>query len=310
VRLRNTLLLLGTFIALQTACGRATAPNTTSGISAHAEDARMSIVAAENVWGSIALQLGGDHVLVTSIISNPNSDPHDYEPTTNDARLIASARYVIANGAGYDPWAKKLLDANPVAGRRALDVGAFVGKKDGDNPHLWYDPDVVARVADKITADLKAFEPAGEADFDRQHEQFANGALKPYRNLLATIRQRYAGTPVGATESIFVYMAQALDLRLVTPPGFMQAISNGQEPTVQDKATFDEQVTHKRISVLIVNKQNATPDTTILQQKAQAAGIPVVEITETLVPATATFQDWQFAQLQALQQALANATSQ
>ncbi len=269
---------------------------------------QVQVVAAENFWGSIASQVGGSHVKVISIITNPATDPHDYEPKPTDARLVASARYVILNGAGYDAWGQKLLNANPVDGRTVLNIGDLVGKHEGDNPHLWYSPNYVTQAANQITADLKRLDPADAAYFDQQNKRFTTVTLKPYHQLLSTIKQKYQGTPVGATESIFAYMADALGLNLVTPPSFMNAISEGHEPTAADKATFDQQVTQKQIKVFVYNRQNSTPDIDALKQKAQAADIPIVPVTETLDPATLTFQAWQGKELQALQQALAQAT--
>ena len=317
---KTTLVWLVALLLLVTACATAPAGTAVTAGAALPTSASPSqgasnggatvlqVVAAENFWGSVARQLGGDRVGVTSIIANPAADPHDYEPTPADARLVASARYVIVNGAGYDPWATKLLTANPAANRKVLDVGALVGKKDGDNPHLWYSPDYVAKVVDQVAADLQALDPADAAYFNQRHSEFDAADLQTYHQHLGAIKQRYAGTPVGATESIFVYMADALGLQLISPPRFMQAISDGSEPTAADKAAFDQQIAQRQIKVLVYNKQNATPDTDVLIARAQAAGIPIVAITETLDPATASFQDWQDRQLQALQQALATAT--
>jgi zinc/manganese transport system substrate-binding protein len=286
---------------LATACGTPTTSTTSH---------KVQVVAAENFWGSIASQLGGEHITVTNIINNPDADPHDYEATPADARTIASANYVIFNGAGYDPWVRQLLDANPVNGRQELEIGKLVGKQEGDNPHLWYNPDYVTQVANQITTDLKRLDAADATYFDQHHQQFLTTGLKTYHDLIDTIKQQYQGTPVGATESIFAYLAPALGLHLITPPAFMTAISEGTEPTAADKATFDEQITQKQIKILVYNKQNATPDTEALKTKAQQVGIPIVAITETLDPATASFQEWQSAQLQALEQALAQATNQ
>src|SRR5436305_4323657 len=113
----------------------------------------VQVVAGENFWGSIAAQVGGSHVHVTSVIVDPNADPHSYEPTAADARTVADAQYVIDNGAGDDPWAAKLLQANPASGRKELNVGNFNGKHEGDNPHMWYNPDYVTAVANKIRDD-------------------------------------------------------------------------------------------------------------------------------------------------------------
>ncbi len=119
----------------------------------------IAVVAAENFWGSIAAQLGGGHVKVTSIIDNPDADPHDYEPTAADARTVAGARFALVNGIGYDGWADKLLAADPAAGRTDLDVGDLVGIKPGGNPHRWYSPADVHRVIDADHRGLQADRP-------------------------------------------------------------------------------------------------------------------------------------------------------
>jgi zinc/manganese transport system substrate-binding protein len=276
--------------------------------NAHVHARLLRVVVAENFWGSIVHQEAGSKATVTSIITNPNADPHSYEPTTADARLFAQAQYVVINGAGYDPWASKLLAANPVKGRRVLVIGDLIGKKEGDNPHLWYGPPYVSQVAARVARDLSALDRADTAYFGRQHAYIINVALHGYFQEINLIRKRYRGVPVGATESIFVYLASALGLNLITPSGFMKALSEGSEPTAQDKATFDRQVSQKQIKVLAYNIQNATPDVTALVSKARAERIPVVPITETLQPATASFQAWQLGQLRALASALHTAT--
>ncbi len=265
---------------------------------------KLAVVAAENFWGSIAAQVGGDKVAVTSLITNPDTDPHSYEATPNDARLIATARYVIVNGAGYDPWAPKLAAANPVAGRIVLDVGALNGVQEGGNPHMWYSPDFVTRVIDRISADLKRLDAPDDSYFDQQSAAYKTSGLKDYHDTIAAIKQRYSGVPVGATESIFAYMSPALGLNLITPVEYMKAISEGTDPTAADKATVDQQVKSKQIKVFVFNSQNSTPDVQSLVDKAHAERIPVVQITETLSPAGATFQDWQTGQLKALLAAL------
>lgn len=282
-------------------CGSASTGGVASG-------GKVQVVAAENFWGSIAAQVGGDHVSVTSIITSPDTDPHDYEPTSQDARAFATAQYAIVNGAGYDSWAQKALDANPSSGRKELDVAKLAGRAEGDNPHMWYSPTIVSRVADQITADLKSLDAADASYFDQQNQQFKTVALKQYNDLISAIKTKYAGTPVGATESIFEDMAPALGLNLITPPSLMKAISEGEDLTAADKATMSQQITSKQIKVLVFNSQNTTNDVNGFVNEAKAAGIPVVSITETLSPAGAPFQAWQAAQLQALQSALAQAT--
>jgi zinc/manganese transport system substrate-binding protein len=266
------------------------------------------VVAAENFWGSIASQLGGGRVQVTSIITNPNADPHAYEPTTADAKLIATASLVIENGIGYDPWAQKLLDANPVSGRDVLNVGDLVGIPTGGDPHRWYFPSDVQEVIDAITVAYQKLDPKDSSYFAQQKTTFETHGLARYHRLISDIRSTYAGTPVGASESIFEGLAAALGLDLLTPPSFLSAISEGTEPTAADKTTIDHQITSHQIKVYVYNSQNATPDIQRQIEEAMGVGIPISTITETLVPADATFQDWQVHELQRLQAALARAT--
>jgi zinc/manganese transport system substrate-binding protein len=268
----------------------------------------INVVAAENFWGSLAAQLGGSHVKVTSIINNPDADPHDYEPTAADGRAIATAKLAIVNGVGYDAWATKLADANPSTSRTTLTVGDLVGAKDGDNPHRWYNPGDVRKVIDQITADYKKIDPANASFFDTQHSTVLSTNLKTYFDTISQIKAGYAGTAVGASESIFAMLSPALGLNLITPPALLTAISEGSDPTAADKATVDAQIRTKQVKVYVYNSQNATPDVQSQVNEAKAQGIPVTTITETLTPAGASFQDWQVAQLGQLKQALAQAT--
>jgi zinc/manganese transport system substrate-binding protein len=288
--------------------GCSTSPSDPTATGGGAASTVVDVVAAENFWGSLAEQLGGTHVKVTSVIDNPDADPHDYEPTAANARAMAGAGLAIINGVGYDAWAGKLVDANPAANRTVLTVGDLVGVQDGGNPHRWYNPDDVRKVIDQITADLKKIDPADAAYFDSQHETVLGTNLKAYFDVIAQIKSAYAGTPVGASESIFAMIAPATGLDLVTPAAFLTAISEGSDPTARDKATVDAQIKDKKIKVYVYNSQNATPDIQAQVAAAKKTRIPVTTITETLTPAGASFQDWQVAQLTALKQALATAT--
>lgn len=283
-------------LLLLCACGLTSTTGAASG--------RVAVVAAENFWGSIAVQLGGDRVYVRSIIANPAADPHDYDPTAADARAIAGAQYVIVNGAGYDAWALKLLAASPAPGRKVLAASDLAGVGPGGNPHVWYSPSAVGRVIDRISADLTQLDGADAAYFQQRHGDYTTNALRDYDGAIVAIRTRYAGTPVGASENVFAYMAPALGVDLITPPGYMKAIGEGAEPSAADRIAVDRQVTQKLIKVFVYNSQNATPDVQAVMAKARAAGIPIVAITETMTPAAATFQDWQTAQLHALLAAL------
>jgi zinc/manganese transport system substrate-binding protein len=268
----------------------------------------LQVVAAENFWGSIAAQLGGDRVHVTSVITSPATDPHDYEPTAADARTMAGAQFAIVNGIGYDPWASKLIAANPVSGRAVLTVGDLVGIKAGGNPHRWYSPSDVQKVIREIARTYAKLAPKDAAYFKQQEARFQTQGLGQYKRLIATINRKYHGVSVGASESIFAPLAQALGLNLVTPPTFLKAISEGAEPTVADKTTVDRQIAKKQIKVWVFNSQNSTPDVARITNAARTKGIQVATITETLVPAGASFEAWQSGQLKAIAAALAKAT--
>src|SRR5439155_18255222 len=165
---------------------------------------------AENFWGSIVAQLAGPSADVTSIISNPATDPHDYEPTAQDARTIASAQYVVVNGIGYDAWAQKLLDANPVSGRRVLNIGDLLGLDAGANPHQWYSPSSVRRFVARVSVDLAKLDPRHRAAYEQRGRMYESSGLRDYDQLLGQIRREFSGTPIGASESIVTPWANAV----------------------------------------------------------------------------------------------------
>jgi zinc/manganese transport system substrate-binding protein len=287
------LALVGTTVA---GCGKSA--GTTQG------GGKLKVVAAENFWGSIAAQLGGSKATVKSIIVNPDTDPHSYEPTTADARAIAASQVAIVNGLGYDRWASKALEASPASGRAVLNVGDELGLKEGENPHRWYYPTDVHRVIAAITADYQRLDPADAAYFSSQRQAFETRGLARYEELRTQIRTKYAGTPVGYSESIFQGLGEDLHLRLLTPYSFAKAIAEGTEVTAQDRRTVDEQVEHKTIEVWVFNSQNVTPDVQRVNGLARAAHVPIATVTETLSPASEDFEQWQAAELEGLQRAL------
>jgi zinc/manganese transport system substrate-binding protein len=269
---------------------------------------RLQVVAAENFWGSVAAQLGGAKVDVQSIIVNPDTDPHSYEPTAQDARTMAGAQMAIVNGIGYDEWASHLLAANPSGKRVLLDVGSLLGLGQGENPHQWYSPAHVHVVIDRVTAGYDRLRPADAGYFAGQKKAFETGALARYDELIKQIKARYAGVAVGYSESIFQPLGEALGLKLLTPYSFTKAIAEGGEVSAQDKQTVDRQVSSRRVKVWVFNSQNVTPDVQRVNELARAARIPIATVTETLSPASANFEQWQVVQLERLRSALREAT--
>jgi len=270
--------------------------------------ARFVVVAAENFWGNIAAQIAGDRANVQSIVVNPEADPHSYQPNARDARLIASAKMVLVNGAGYDEWAHQLLQGSPSPGRTVLDAGSLLRLPKGANPHRWYFPRDVEAVASAILADYARIDPADASYFASRRRQLQTTGFARYDRLRAQIRSRYAGVPIGYSESIFQGLGEDLHLRLLTPYSFTRAISEGTDVTAADKETVDAQVSGHRIRVWVLNSQNVTPDVQRVDELARRAGIPVATVTETLSPANDSFQRWQVTQLEALRRALHAAT--
>jgi zinc/manganese transport system substrate-binding protein len=277
--------------------------------SEKAGSGKLRVVAAENFWGSIAQQLGGEKVEVKGIVVNPATDPHSYEPTAEDARTMASSQMAIVNGLGYDEWAKHLLAADASDGRLTLDVGDALGLAPGEDPtHQWYSPAGVHATIAAIVAGYDKLRPAGAAYFAQRQEALEHEGLAHYNALIAQIGRRYRGVPVGYSESIFQPLGEALGLRLLTPASFANAIAEGGEVSARDKQTVDRQATNREIKVWVFNSQNATPDVQRVNELARAAHIPVVTVTETLSPASGTFEQWQVSQLERLRAALHQAT--
>jgi zinc/manganese transport system substrate-binding protein len=261
----------------------------------------VTIVAAENFYGDVAKQLGGGDVSVTSILTNPDQDPHLFEASASTARRIAEARIVIFNGADYDPWMPKLLSASPRSSRKAIEVATLVHKKAGDNPHLWYDPSTMPAVATTLVALLATVDSNHRADYERLLSKF-EGSLKPLNEKVAALRQKYAGVSITATEPVFGYMATAIGLDMRNE-NFQLAIMNGSEPSPSQIAAFENDLRTRTVRVLLYNNQVSEEMTKKMQTIAKDSGVPVVGISETEPPAT-RFQAWMLSQLNALEAAL------
>ena len=265
----------------------------------------INVVAAENFYGDIVKQLGGKFVGVTSIISNPNVDPHEYESSVKTAIQVSKAQLVIENGGGYDDWMDKILSGSPNTNRLLLKGFDVAQVKLPENEHVWYSIDNVATIAQAITNDLKKLDPADAATFENNLQMFKQ-SLQPIQQTIHAIKSKYAGTPVGLTETIYLYQAVPLGLNVLTPFEFQKAMAEGNEPPADTVVTAENQITHHQIKVLIYNEQTVTPSTTKLENDARAQNIPIVPVTETMPPGK-TYQTWMLDQLNVLEQALQNA---
>jgi zinc/manganese transport system substrate-binding protein len=268
---------------------------------------KVNVVAAENFWGSLVSQIGGNKVNVLSIVSDPNADPHEYESSSKDARSVAQANYVIINGAGYDSWASKLISAGPSKSRKVLDVATLLGKKNGDNPHLWYSPTYVNKTVLQMERDLISIDPSASSYFKANYKTLT-ASLFGYQNRINQIKKQFAGTKVAATEDIFTYLAQAAGLNLISPPSFIQAVAEGNDPPANSVAQFQQQLESGQVKVLVYNLQTVTPLTNTIKQLAAQQNIPVIGVTETIQPPNISFQDWMKAELINLENALNSKT--
>ncbi|MGA2198535.1 MAG: zinc ABC transporter substrate-binding protein [Nitrososphaerales archaeon] len=266
----------------------------------------VQVVAGENFWGSLVSQLGGAHVNVTSIVSDPNTDPHEYESNPANARSITDAQLVIVNGAGYDTWALSIISAESTPNQVVLNVQEVIKQPITVNPHFWYSPYYVNDTVKAMYKDLVLIDPSYTSYFRQQYASLNASLYQSYMSREVEIKQQYSGVPVAATEDIFVYMANATGLKVVSPPGFMQAVAEGNDPSPQDVAAMQNLMEGGSAAarVLVYNQQTVTPLTEGIKSLAAQNQIPIIGVTETMQPPDTNFQTWMGAELIALQNAL------
>lgn len=252
------------------------------------------IVAAENFYGNIAQQIGGKRVVVTSIMNNPNQDPHEFQPTAATARDVADADIVIKNGVGYDSWMDKLIATKGNPNRMVITVASFVKTEPRENPHLWYNPETMLLLANKLAQVLQM--PSAAVAF---HEE-----MKPLFEKMTFLKKQYPTLSVTATEPLFTPMAKALGWK-VLHEDYQWAIMNETEPSFQQIVAYQESLKNRKVSLLFYNSQVANPATLQLQRLAKKYHIPIIGVTE-LQPADApTYQSWMLSQLSNVEDVLA-----
>jgi zinc/manganese transport system substrate-binding protein len=286
-RLPSILALLGVCLLafLLAGCGREETNKS--------ETAKVSIVAAENFYGGVAREVAGDSADVTSILSNPNQDPHEFTTDAATARAVANADIVIYNGIGYDDWMDKLLGAQGKPGRIVIRVADLIGAKAGDNPHIWYDPCTMPALAAKLAEILK--QPENLASFQKE--------MSAVLSKIAEIKSAHSGTSVTATEPVFGYMADALGFK-VKNYGFQLAVMNDTEVSFQQASDFEKSLHDKSMKILFYNSQVTDPVTQRMQNIAKKNGVAVVGVTETQPPGAKSYADWMLAELNQVETAL------
>jgi len=262
----------------------------------------VAVVVSVDQWGDIVTELGGACANVKTVLASSSVDPHEYEPSPADAALFTGAKLVVINGADYDQWAAKLA-ASSAAGGQVVSAAEVTKTPDGANPHLWYLPSAVTAVADAVITELSKLDPRAGDYFSQRRSQFT-AAMGPYNALIGKIKAGATGKSYAATETVFDYQAQALGLVNKTPEGYQRASANGTDPSPGDLDAFRTLLSGRRVDVLIYNTQTEGAIPQQIRSIADQAGVPVVNVTETVPPGQTSFEAWQNGQLVALGRAL------
>jgi zinc/manganese transport system substrate-binding protein len=264
--------------------------------------AQLRIVAAENFYGGVARQIAGPDAKITSILTNPNQDPHEFTSNAGTARSVADADIVIYSGIGYDTWIEKLLGTQGKTTRVVIDVADLIGAKDGDNPHIWYSPKTMPALGQKLVEILSQNNPSQASTYAGNLENF-QASMQPELDKIAAIKTAAEGVEVTATEPVFGYMADALGLKMLNYD-FQVKIMNDAEPNADETAAFEKSLTGKEAKILFYNSQVTDPTTARVQKIARESGIPVVGVTETQPPDQKNYVAWMLHQLDGVQAAL------
>jgi len=292
--MRRVMVLAVAFLIVAAACSGGSAP----------AGAPIPVVGTENFYADLLAQIGGTHVRVSSILNDPNADPHEFEASAQTAKLVADAKLVVVNGVGYDAFMQKLLGGSNRPDRVVLDVQQILKKSDDDNAHVWYDPATMPKVAEEAAAALARLDPQNAGYYAEQKAKYL-AALKPIDEKIAALKAKYSGVPIAFTEPVAEYQTQAIGLKLLTPEGFMRAIEQGADPAPADVAAERDLLTGKKVKVLLYNSQVTSPLTKDIQDLAVKSGISVVGVAETIPPQYRSYQDWMLGQLAELEKALA-----
>jgi zinc/manganese transport system substrate-binding protein len=305
---KNTgLMLAGAAAALAVAvagCGT----SATNAASAKSTTA-ISAIGAENEYANVLAQIGGRYVHVSSILNNPNTDPHTFESSPSVASEVSAAQLIVQNGVGYDTFMNKIESASPNPDRKVITVQNVLGLPDSTpNPHLWYNPKTMPAVAKVMAADLSELRPAHKAYFQARLKAF-DRSLAPWLNAIAAFKAKYPGTPVATTEPVADYMLQAAGTRNLTPFTFQADIMNGVDPSPQDISLENGFFTKHKVKVFCYNQQVVDALTTSIRQTALKAGVPVVGVYETMPTPGYDYQSWMLAEVNALRKAVADKIS-
>jgi len=254
--------------------------------------AETNVVAAENFYGGVAAEVL-PNATTTSILSNPNQDPHEFQTDARTAKAVADADIVIFSGIGYDDWMEKLLAVSGKPSQKVIKVSDLIGAKEGDNPHIWYNPKTMPALVGKLA----------EIENTPQAVSAFSAKMKPLLDKIEALKPRTTGMKVTATEPVFGYMAEALGFVMMND-GYQLAVMNGTEPSFQQNVDFEKSLQSKTAKILFYNNQVTDPSTEKMKTIARKSGLPIVGVSETQPPDADSYVAWMMAQLNALEAVL------
>ena len=295
---------VGVLAAAAAGCGSTGTSSTTA-----SSTTVINAIGAENEYASVLGQIGGKYVHVSSILNNPNTDPHTFESSPSVASEVSAATLIVQNGVGYDSWIDKVETASPNSKRKVIVVQRVLGRPDSTpNPHLWYDPKTMPAVAKEMAADLAALQPAHKAYFEANLAKFKQ-SLTPWLTAIAQFKAKHPGSTAATTEPVADYLLTAMGITNLTPFRFQANIMNGVDPSPQDISQQNSLFTQHKVKVFCYSQQVTDALTTTFQQTARTAGVPVVGVYETMPTPGYDYQSWMLAEVHAIQKAITDKTS-
>jgi zinc/manganese transport system substrate-binding protein len=279
------------------------------GATAASTGGKIVAVGAENEYADVISQVGGKYVQSSAIMSNPNTDPHTFEASIAVAREVGSAQLVVQNGVGYDGFMNTIESAAADSGRTVIDVQQLLKLPDDTpNPHLWYDPATMPKVASAVASALAAIQPAHAAYFKANAAAFT-ASLKQLDAAIASFKSAYPGVQVAVTEPVADYLLTALGADNLTPWTFQADIMNGVDPSPQNVAVQRSLFTGHKVKVFLYNQQVTDALTESFIALAEQNHIPVVGVYETMPTPGYDYQTWMLTEVQDLRKAVAEKVS-
>jgi zinc/manganese transport system substrate-binding protein len=269
----------------------------------------INAIGAENEYANVLAQIGGRYVHVSSILNNPNTDPHTFESSPSVAREVSGAELIVQNGVGYDDFMTKIESASSNSKRKVIVAQHVLGLPTNTaNPHLWYDPKTMPAVSKVMAADLSALQPAHASYFAANLRRF-DASLAPWLQAIAAFKADYPHTTAATTEPVSDYMLEAMGVDNLTPFRFQADIMNGVDPTPQDITLENGFFTKHQVKMFVYNQQVIDSLTTSIRQTAEKSGVPVVGVYETMPTPGYDYQTWMLAEIDAMKNAVTDKTS-